>query len=256
MRRSTTTFSCWSRRTTSRDPELSIVIPALNEELTIGDFVDWCQEGLASRRRRRRDPDRRQLHRPHRRDRARARRPRAADAEARARARLHRRAPVHPRAATSSWATPTAPTTSASSQPFVERFREGYEFVMGSRWKGYDRARLDAVAAPLLRHAGHDLDPEPALFEQVLGHPLRHARHHARRARAHGSAVAVVGVRVGDGAEVGAHGAAHDRGARSASSRTAKAGSATTSEQAGSRRGRRPGSTCARCSSTARTSSS
>jgi glycosyltransferase involved in cell wall biosynthesis len=28
------------------DPELSIVIPALNEELTIGRFVEWCQEGL------------------------------------------------------------------------------------------------------------------------------------------------------------------------------------------------------------------
>jgi len=28
------------------EPELSIVIPALNEELTIGQFVDWCMEGL------------------------------------------------------------------------------------------------------------------------------------------------------------------------------------------------------------------
>jgi|SRR5580700_4972385 glycosyltransferase involved in cell wall biosynthesis len=28
------------------DPELSIVIPALNEELTIARFVDWCMEGL------------------------------------------------------------------------------------------------------------------------------------------------------------------------------------------------------------------
>lgn len=28
------------------DPELSIVIPALNEALTIALFVDWCQEGL------------------------------------------------------------------------------------------------------------------------------------------------------------------------------------------------------------------
>src|SRR5260370_2610174 len=28
------------------DPELSIVIPALNEELTIAQFVDWCLEGL------------------------------------------------------------------------------------------------------------------------------------------------------------------------------------------------------------------
>jgi glycosyltransferase involved in cell wall biosynthesis len=29
------------------DPELSIVIPALNESLTVSDFVTWCQEGLA-----------------------------------------------------------------------------------------------------------------------------------------------------------------------------------------------------------------
>jgi len=28
------------------DPELSIVIPALNEELTIARFVDWCHDGL------------------------------------------------------------------------------------------------------------------------------------------------------------------------------------------------------------------
>ncbi len=30
------------------DPELSIVIPALNEQLTIGMFIDWCKEGLAA----------------------------------------------------------------------------------------------------------------------------------------------------------------------------------------------------------------
>ena len=28
--------------------ELSIVIPALNERLTIGEFVDWCKQGLAA----------------------------------------------------------------------------------------------------------------------------------------------------------------------------------------------------------------
>lgn len=28
--------------------ELSIVIPALNEELTIGEFVEWCKEGLST----------------------------------------------------------------------------------------------------------------------------------------------------------------------------------------------------------------
>jgi glycosyltransferase involved in cell wall biosynthesis len=30
------------------EPEVSIVIPALNEEITIGDFLDWCQAGLAA----------------------------------------------------------------------------------------------------------------------------------------------------------------------------------------------------------------
>ena len=28
------------------DPEVSIVVPAVNEELTISEFVDWCQQGL------------------------------------------------------------------------------------------------------------------------------------------------------------------------------------------------------------------
>lgn len=28
------------------DPEVSIVIPALNEELTISEFVEWCKAGL------------------------------------------------------------------------------------------------------------------------------------------------------------------------------------------------------------------
>ena len=29
------------------NPEVSIVIPALNERLTIVEFLDWCKEGLA-----------------------------------------------------------------------------------------------------------------------------------------------------------------------------------------------------------------
>lgn len=28
------------------EPEISIVVPALNEQITIGEFVDWCHEGL------------------------------------------------------------------------------------------------------------------------------------------------------------------------------------------------------------------
>ena len=31
----------------SQDVELSIVVPALNEQITVGEFVDWCKEGLA-----------------------------------------------------------------------------------------------------------------------------------------------------------------------------------------------------------------
>jgi glycosyltransferase involved in cell wall biosynthesis len=46
-----------STRTTERSavdplqeppPEVSIVVPCLNEQLTVGEFVDWCHEGLAS----------------------------------------------------------------------------------------------------------------------------------------------------------------------------------------------------------------
>jgi glycosyltransferase involved in cell wall biosynthesis len=28
------------------EPEISIVVPALNEEVTVGEFVNWCKEGL------------------------------------------------------------------------------------------------------------------------------------------------------------------------------------------------------------------
>jgi glycosyltransferase involved in cell wall biosynthesis len=31
-----------------KDPEISIVVPAVNEQLTIATFVDWCKEGIAS----------------------------------------------------------------------------------------------------------------------------------------------------------------------------------------------------------------
>ena len=29
------------------EEELSVVVPAMNEELTVGEFVDWCKQGLA-----------------------------------------------------------------------------------------------------------------------------------------------------------------------------------------------------------------
>jgi glycosyltransferase involved in cell wall biosynthesis len=30
----------------NENPEVSIVVPSLNEEVTVGEFVDWCKEGL------------------------------------------------------------------------------------------------------------------------------------------------------------------------------------------------------------------
>src|SRR5712672_2717236 len=30
------------------EPELSIVIPAMNERITIVEFIEWCQQGLAA----------------------------------------------------------------------------------------------------------------------------------------------------------------------------------------------------------------
>ena len=32
----------------TESPTLSIVIPALNEEITVGQFVDWCKQGIAA----------------------------------------------------------------------------------------------------------------------------------------------------------------------------------------------------------------
>jgi glycosyltransferase involved in cell wall biosynthesis len=37
---------CFPNGTNPGPAEVSIVIPALNEEITIGEFVDWCKEGL------------------------------------------------------------------------------------------------------------------------------------------------------------------------------------------------------------------
>ena len=37
----------WIPNDDTDDPEISIVIPALNERITIGDFVNWCKEGLS-----------------------------------------------------------------------------------------------------------------------------------------------------------------------------------------------------------------
>ena len=193
------------------EPELSIVIPALNEELTVGEFVDWCKEGLRKARGGRRDPDRGQLRRRDHRDRALARRARPEDAAAWARARVHRRHSLHPRTVGLDGGRglhvrlPGARPV-RRALPRGERVRDGLALAR------LDRAWFDAVPPPVPRDPGDDLDSQQALLQQVLGHPLRHARDHARRAAADADPIAVVAVRVGDGPQGGAHGLADCRG--------------------------------------------
>ena len=225
---------------------VSIVIPCLNEELVVGEFVDWCHEGLAKAGVDGRDPDRRQLHRPLRRDRRGARRAGAARAPSAASgAPTSTRCPASA-ASGSSWATATSPTTSARSRRSSSSSRAGCEFVMGSRFEGLHRAGRDARPAPLLRHAADDLDPQPHLHE-----PASRDIHCGMRAmtadalRAHRPAEPVVGVRLRDGAQGGQAAPAHRPRCRCASTRTARAARATTSAPAGGRRGRPAGSTSA-----------
>ena len=124
-----------SRTTTCREPELSIVIPALNEELTVGEFVAWCKEGLAaagvvgeilivdSS-----DDDTAQL--------ALAGGARVLKVPKRGLGRAYIDALPYVRGKWIVMGDADCTYDFRQLAPFVERFREGYEYVMGSRWKG------------------------------------------------------------------------------------------------------------------------
>lgn len=45
---STLTAPARDERANSRPVEISIVVPCLNEQVTVGEFVDWCMQGLAA----------------------------------------------------------------------------------------------------------------------------------------------------------------------------------------------------------------
>jgi len=116
-------------------PELSIVIPALNEELTVGEFVEWCKQGLeeagvageilivdSSGDRTAEialEHGARVLRTPKR---------------GLGRAYIDALPYVRGRYIVMGDADCTYDFRRLA--PFVERFQEGYEFVMGSRWRG------------------------------------------------------------------------------------------------------------------------
>jgi glycosyltransferase involved in cell wall biosynthesis len=117
------------------EPELSIVIPALNESLTISDFVQWCHEGMAaagvvgeilivdSS-----TDDTPAL--------AVAGGARVLKVPKRGLGRAYMDAIPYIRGKWVLMGDADCTYDFRELAPFVERFREGYEYVMGSRWKG------------------------------------------------------------------------------------------------------------------------
>ncbi len=116
-------------------PELSIVIPALNEELTIGDFVDWCKEGLA-----RAGVAGEILIVDSSSDKTAAiaveHGARVLRTQRRGLGRAYIDALPFVRGHYVLMGDADCTYDVRLIGPFVEKFREGYEFVMGSRWKG------------------------------------------------------------------------------------------------------------------------
>jgi glycosyltransferase involved in cell wall biosynthesis len=118
------------------DPELSIVIPALNEELTIAQFVDWCLEGLEKANIRGEilivDSSR---------DRtaeiALQHGARVLKTPKRGLGRAYIDALPFIRGKYVLMGDADCTYDFRNLAPFVERFREGYEYIMGSRFRGY-----------------------------------------------------------------------------------------------------------------------
>ena len=117
------------------DPELSIVIPALNEEKTVGDFVDWCREGLS-----RAGISGEVLIVDSSTDRtteiALAHGARVLRVPRRGLGRAYIDSVPFVRGRFVLMGDADCTYDFRDLAPFVERFRQGYEFVMGSRWKG------------------------------------------------------------------------------------------------------------------------
>jgi glycosyltransferase involved in cell wall biosynthesis len=117
------------------DPELSILIPAADEELTVGDFVEWCKQGLEQAgivgeivivdSSRDRTADIALEHGA-----------RIVRAPRRGLGRAYIDAIPFLRGRYVMMGDADLTYDFRELRPFVEKFRAGYEYVMGSRWKG------------------------------------------------------------------------------------------------------------------------
>lgn len=135
------------------DPELSIVIPTLNEELTISEFVGWCHQGLsqAGVTGEILIADSSTDETPKRALEAGARVLRIPGLGIGA---AYREAIPYARGRYVLMGDADCTYDFRQLKPFIERFREDYEFVMGSRWKG----SIEPGAMPWLhQHLGTPL---------------------------------------------------------------------------------------------------
>jgi glycosyltransferase involved in cell wall biosynthesis len=120
----------------TEDPEISIVIPAANEELTIGLFVEWCQAGLRSASVRGEiliidssQDDTAQI--------ALSKGARVLKAPMRGLGRAYIDSIPFIRGEYILMGDADCTYDFRDLKPFLERFRSGYEYVMGSRFHGY-----------------------------------------------------------------------------------------------------------------------
>jgi Glycosyl transferase family 2 len=126
-------------------PEVSIVIPALNEELTIADFVDWCAEGLRAAGVRGEilivdsSTDRTA-------EIAVGKGARVLQTPKRGLGRAYSDALPYVRGRYIVMGDADCTYDFRDLAPFIERFKAGSEFVMGSRWKG----SIEPGSMPLL----------------------------------------------------------------------------------------------------------
>lgn len=126
-------------------PVVSIVVPALNEELTIGDFVDWCKQGL-----RQAGIEGEILIVDSSTDRtaeiAQARGARVLKSPKRGLGRAYIDALPFIRGRFVLMGDADCTYDFRQMEPFLEQFRNGYEYVMGSRFRG----SIEAGSMPAL----------------------------------------------------------------------------------------------------------
>src|SRR5262249_51969354 len=93
-------------------------------------------------------------------------------------------------------------------------FSERLRIRHGITFSRLYRTGFHAAASPILRNPNHRVDTQFSLREPVLRHSLRNARHYKRRAPEDGSPVTIVGIRFGNGSEIGSNEPSNCRSSR------------------------------------------